>query len=39
MKAEKIGIRPCTVIIEDKKVLVIHCNYEEEFYLFPGGGG
>ena len=38
MKAEKIGVRPCAVLIENKKVLVIHCNYGEEFYLFPGGG-
>jgi len=38
MKTEKIGVRPCVVLIENKKVLTVHCSYEEEFYLFPGGG-
>ena len=35
---EKIAVRPCVILIKDNKVLVIHCKYEEEFYLFPGGG-
>lgn len=39
MPAEKIGIRPCIILIEKGKVLCIHCKYgNEEFYLFPGGG-
>ena len=39
MADEKIGIRPCIILIEDGKVLCIHCKYEDgEYYLFPGGG-
>jgi len=36
--AEKIGIRPCGILIENDKVLCILCKYEEEYFLFPGGG-
>ncbi|MBS3111900.1 NUDIX domain-containing protein [Candidatus Woesearchaeota archaeon] len=37
--AENIGIRPATIVIKDKKVLLVGSKYkEEEFYLFPGGG-
>lgn len=37
--AEKIGIRPATIVIKDKKVLLVSSKYnDEEFYLFPGGG-
>jgi len=37
--AEKIGIRPCVVLIKDEKVLTIHCKYPDgEYFLFPGGG-
>jgi 8-oxo-dGTP diphosphatase len=36
---EKIGVRPCAIIIKDKKVLCIEAKYgDDEFYLFPGGG-
>jgi ADP-ribose pyrophosphatase YjhB (NUDIX family) len=36
---EKIGVRPCAVLIEDEKVLCISCKYEDgEYFLFPGGG-
>lgn len=37
--AEKIGIRPATIVIKDEKVLLVSSKYhDEEFYLFPGGG-
>jgi len=37
--AEKIGIRPATIVIKDGKVLLVSSKYkDEEFYLFPGGG-
>lgn len=37
--AEKIGIRPATIVIKDEKVLLVSSRYHgEEFYLFPGGG-
>ncbi|MBS3175317.1 NUDIX domain-containing protein [Candidatus Woesearchaeota archaeon] len=37
--AEKIGIRPATIVIKDGKVLLVNSRYkDEEFYLFPGGG-
>ena len=37
--SEKIGIRPCVILIENKKVLCVrYCSKKEEFYLFPGGG-
>ncbi|MFH1823120.1 MAG: NUDIX hydrolase [archaeon] len=37
--AEKIGIRPATIVIKDQKVLLVKSKYpEEEIYLFPGGG-
>jgi len=38
--AERIGIRPCTILIKDNKVLCIlqKSSNGEEFYLFPGGG-
>ena len=36
---EKIGIRPCAILIEKEKVLCIDCKYGDgEYYLFPGGG-
>jgi len=36
---EKIGIRPATIVIKDKKVLLVSSKYkDEELYLFPGGG-
>jgi ADP-ribose pyrophosphatase YjhB (NUDIX family) len=36
---EKIGIRPCVILIEAGKVLCVECKYgDEEFLLFPGGG-
>lgn len=36
---EKIGVRPCAVLIEEEKVLCISCKYEDgEYLLFPGGG-
>lgn len=36
---EKIGVRPCSVLIENEKVLCIRCRYEDgEYLLFPGGG-
>jgi 8-oxo-dGTP diphosphatase len=36
---EKIGVRPCAILIEDEKVLCISCKYEDgEYFLFPGGG-
>ncbi len=36
---EKIGVRPCAVLIENEKVLCISCRYEDgEYFLFPGGG-
>ncbi|MBU2638969.1 MAG: NUDIX hydrolase [Nanoarchaeota archaeon] len=39
MAAEKIGIRPCVILVENNKVLSIHCKYRDgEYYLFPGGG-
>src|SRR3989338_926747 len=37
--AEKIGIRPETIVIKEGKVLLVNSRYkDEEFYLFPGGG-
>lgn len=37
--AEKLGIRPATIVIKDEKVLLVSSKYhDEEFYLFPGGG-
>ena len=33
-----INIRPCAVLIENGSVLCIRVKYDEEFYLFPGGG-
>ena len=37
--AEKIGIRPATIVIKDGKVLLVNSRYkDEEFYLFPGEG-
>ncbi len=37
--SEKIGIRPATVVIKGKKVLLVKSKYKDgEFYLFPGGG-
>lgn len=37
--AEKIGIRPATIVIKDNKVLLVKSVYDgKEFYLFPGGG-
>lgn len=37
--AEKIGIRPATIVIKEGKVLLVRSKYKkEEFYLFPGGG-
>jgi 8-oxo-dGTP diphosphatase len=37
--AEKIGIRPATIVIKDENVLLVSSKYQdEEFYLFPGGG-
>ena|SRR3989344_5977022 len=36
--AVSINVRPCVILIENEKVLCIHCKYAEEFYLFPGGG-
>ncbi len=36
--SEKVGVRPCGILIEKGKVLCILCKYDEEFYLFPGGG-
>lgn len=39
MAAEKIGIRPSVILMNDNKVLCIHCKYGDgEYYLFPGGG-
>ena len=36
---EKIGVRPCAILIENNKVLCISCRYEDgEYLLFPGGG-
>lgn len=36
---EQIGIRPCVILIENEKVLVVESKYsKEEFLLFPGGG-
>ncbi len=36
---EKIGVRPCGILIENGKVLCISCKYEDgEYFLFPGGG-
>ncbi len=36
---EKIGVRPCAILIENNKVLCISCKYEDgEYFLFPGGG-
>lgn len=37
--AEKLGIRPATIVIEDKKVLLVKSKYSgDPYYLFPGGG-
>lgn len=37
--AEKIGIRPATIVLKEGKVLLVKSKYQdEEFYLFPGGG-
>jgi len=37
--AEKIGIRPATIVIKDGKLLLVYSRYNnEEFYLFHGGG-
>jgi len=37
--AEKIPIRPATIIIKNEKILAVKSKYgNEEFYLFPGGG-
>ncbi len=37
--AEKIDVRPATIVIKKDKVLAIKSKYgKEEFYLFPGGG-
>jgi 8-oxo-dGTP diphosphatase len=37
--AEKIGLRPATIVIQDERVLLVSSKYkDEEFYLFPGGG-
>ncbi|MDI6737849.1 MAG: NUDIX hydrolase [Nanoarchaeota archaeon] len=37
--AEKIGIRSCVILVENTRVLCIHCKYgDDEYYLFPGGG-
>lgn len=36
---EKVGVRPCAVLIENNQVLCISCKYEDgEYFLFPGGG-
>ena len=36
---EKIGVRPCAVLIEKSKALCVSCRYEDgEYLLFPGGG-
>src|SRR3989344_6960469 len=36
---EKIGARPCAILIEKNEVLCISCRYEDgEYLLFPGGG-
>lgn len=36
---EKIGVRPCAVLIENERVLCISCKYSDgEYLLFPGGG-
>ncbi len=37
--AQRIPIRPATIVIKNEKALVIKSKYgNEEFYLFPGGG-
>lgn len=37
--ADKLGIRPSTIVINNGKVLLVKSKYQnEEFYLFPGGG-
>ena len=37
--AEKIGIRPATITLNEDKVLLVRSQYKgEEFFLFPGGG-
>jgi ADP-ribose pyrophosphatase YjhB (NUDIX family) len=37
--AEKIGIRPATIIIKNEKLLLVKSEYEgNTFYLLPGGG-
>lgn len=36
--SEKIGIRPCVILIEKNKALCIKYSSKSEFYLFPGGG-
>ncbi len=36
---KEIGIRAATIVIKDRKVLLVKSNYSgEEIYLFPGGG-
>jgi len=37
--AEKIGIRPATIIVDKEKLLLVKSEYEGKiFYLLPGGG-
>lgn len=36
--AEKIGIRPSVIVLNDNKILVIKSQYDKIFYLLPGGG-
>ena len=36
--AEKIGIRPCVILVENEKVLCVKYSSKNDFYLFPGGG-
>ncbi|OGJ13276.1 hypothetical protein A3K82_01820 [Candidatus Pacearchaeota archaeon RBG_19FT_COMBO_34_9] len=37
--AEKIGIRPATIIVDKKRLLLVKSEYKGNiFYLLPGGG-
>ncbi len=36
--SEKIGIRPCVILVEHGKVLCVKYSSKNDFYLFPGGG-